>query len=448
MARQVVVERDRDGKPLPASPCPHGVEKLACRHDPVVTAEMVKLPLEGVGRDGGQNLAGGVTRLPADAVVDEGGPCSRRREARAPAEEEREQRAPRVRYTVQVVQASAFGYNAVVPLKIVLTLLAWNEADVVDAHVAFHLNAGVDFILAIDNGSDDGTTEILESYARQRHLDLVRDGGDLRQSEWVTALARRAATEFGADWVINSDADEFWWPRTGSLKDVLAAVPERFGSVRGMWRHFAPRPYGDEFFAERMTVRVCNPGAEESSPYSPRYKTAHRGYQDVTVLHGNHTVLAEGLRPLEGWYPIDVLHFPIRSLEQCTSKYLRWQALAPSRFRTAAYDAHREGQMRDFYESYVVDDEGLGRGLAEGTLAVDTRLRDALRALQAGKPLAPSDGTVDAAYLSELSALADADPQVLAQRKADDLDARVARLQQRAPAARILRAVSARVRGA
>ena len=59
-----------------------------------------------------------------------------------------------------------------------MTLLARNEADIIDAHVAFHLNAGVDLILAIDNGSEDATTEILESYARDGHVELTRDGGD------------------------------------------------------------------------------------------------------------------------------------------------------------------------------------------------------------------------------------------------------------------------------
>ena len=137
-------------------------------------------------------------------------------------------------------------------------------------------------------------------------------------------MARRAATDFAADWVINSDADEFWWPRGGSLKDVFAGVPPRFGSVRGMWRHFPPRPHGDEFFAERMTVRVLNPGAEDNSPYSPRFKAAHRSDPEVKVLSGNHQAIGRDLRALTGWYPIDVLHFPFRSLEQFSEKLLRW----------------------------------------------------------------------------------------------------------------------------
>jgi hypothetical protein len=311
-----------------------------------------------------------------------------------------------------------------------MTLRARNEADILDGQLSFHLNAGVDFVVAIDNGSSDGTSEILDSYARGGYVDVTYDADDYQESEWVTHMARRAATEFGADWVVNADADEFWWPRGGSLKEVLSAVPARYGSVRGMWRHFAPRPHGDDFFAERMTVRVCNPGAEDNSPYSPRYKTAHRADPEVQVTPGNHRALGRGLDPIRGWYPIDVLHFPIRSERHFTEKYLRQWALLQTRFGEATHEAQREGRLEEFYESFVVDDEALARGLADGTLAVDTRLRDALRSLQAGDPLTFDDVSVDAAYLSELAALEAGDPHVLALEKADALERRLAAVQQ------------------
>ena len=122
-------------------------------------------------------------------------------------------------------------------MKLVMTLLVRDEADIVDEQIAFHLDAGVDFVVATDNRSQDGTTEILERYASEGDLHLIREPGeDLRQSEWVTRMARLAATEFGADWVLNTDADEFWWPQGAGLADVLAVVPERYGVVRAAWR--------------------------------------------------------------------------------------------------------------------------------------------------------------------------------------------------------------------
>ena len=165
-------------------------------------------------------------------------------------------------------------------MTLVMTLLARDEIDVVDSWLAFHLNAGADLVIATDNRSEDGTTEVLERYARSGHVRLIREPGeDLRQDEWVTRMARLAATEYGADWVINSDADEFWWPRGASLSDVLSAVPPRYGTVGAFLRVFCPRP-GDEHFAERMTVRfsALAPINDPASLYKPIRKVVHRGH--------------------------------------------------------------------------------------------------------------------------------------------------------------------------
>src|SRR3974390_1036225 len=103
-----------------------------------------------------------------------------------------------------------------------MTLLVRDEEDIVRANIEFHLAQGVDFILATDNLSQDRTADILLEYERAGRMEYVREIDDTYvQHIWVTRMARRAHVEYGADWVINCDADEFWWPRYGNLKETL-----------------------------------------------------------------------------------------------------------------------------------------------------------------------------------------------------------------------------------
>jgi hypothetical protein len=321
-------------------------------------------------------------------------------------------------------------------MKLVMTLLVRDEADIIDAHISFHLAAGVDFLIVSDNGSTDGTTEILETYARDGHLLRLDLPDPFSQVEVVTQMARLAAARFCADWVINSDADEFWWPRTGTLKELLGAIPARFGSVRGMWRNFVARPEQPGSFAERMTFRSqrTTPGVH---PFNPHFKTIHRGSPDVEVGGGNHDVAGRGLTPLAGWYPIDVLHFPIRSLEQFERKFMRWWEItavdgeASNPYYNEVRDAHREGRTAELYEPFVVNDEQLVSGLADGMLIEDTRLRDALRSLRhrGSLRLAADDSSVDRGYLLELGYIEERSPLARAQQSIEALEARVAHLE-------------------
>jgi hypothetical protein len=317
-------------------------------------------------------------------------------------------------------------------MKVVMTLRTRDEADIVDAQISFHLNAGVDLVVATDHRSQDGTLDVLESYARSRQLHLLRETGDeMDEGALATRMSRVAATELGADWVIPSDADEFWWPRGGSLKEVLGSVPPRYGIVRALLRQFVPRPNGDAFFAERMTARVSGsaPINDPNSLFRPNLKAIHRGDPNVTLSAGAHTLLNSPFVPLRGWYPVEFLHFPIRSFEQCDRKYGNLRT-SLGRSRNAYYDevarAREQGTFRKFYDSLVVDDTALAAGLADGTLVEDTRLRDAVRALQAGETLSfPRPSVVDdAAYAVDVAALGEADV-VRLQRQVDTLEQRL-----------------------
>jgi hypothetical protein len=337
-------------------------------------------------------------------------------------------------------------------MRLVLTVLARDEADIIDAQIAFHLNAGVDFVIATDNASRDGTTEILEAYERAGCLHLIREPAEgLRQGEWVTRMARLAAREFAADWVINSDADEFWWPRGASLKDVLDPIPERYGIVTAFWRSFVPRPDDDAFFADRMTTRLSTsaPINDPRSFYRPVTKVAHRADPDVVVGRGNHDLVHTDLQALPTWHPLEVLHFPLRSKAQWLRKielqgeaFTKHIARAGTGYHLTSYDALQRGSIDEIYESLVVGPAAAEQGLAAGTLVEDTRLRDLLGSLRLE---APGDGgrrfalpserpgrtgfarptlADDAAYAAESAALDEA-YVVRAQRRLDGLERRL-----------------------
>jgi tetrahydromethanopterin S-methyltransferase subunit G len=327
-------------------------------------------------------------------------------------------------------------------MKVVMTLLARDEADIVESWLDFHLDAGADFVVATDNRSEDGTTEILERYAKAGHVHLIHEPGeDLRQDEWVTRMARLAATEFGADWVINSDADEFWWPRGESLGSVLGAVPDRYGTVSAFLRVFVPRP-GEEAFAERMTVRfsALAPINDPASLYKPIRKVIHRGHPEIRLTRGNHALVDSPFAPLRGFFPVECFHFPLRSAAQAAHKAelqgTAWRHIerAPTAYHRNMFDALRTGRIGDYYASLVVDDDELERGRADGRLVVDTRLRDALRAIAAGeRPVFPIPTLVeDAEYAVEAAVLGEADV-VRLQRRLDELERRLQTVEQRLP---------------
>jgi hypothetical protein len=252
-------------------------------------------------------------------------------------------------------------------------------------------------------------------------------------------MARRAATEFAADWVINSDADEFWWPRGGTLKDVFASVHARFGAIAGMWRHFVPVVPEDGFFADRMTLRLTTPVVDRQHLFNPHFKTAHRAHPEVAVGGGNHDANGPGLLPLRSWYPIDVLHFPLRSLAQAEQKYVQhyeWRSGSAENLKhidphmAAAYQAHVDDRMDEFYRSLAVDEIEAEARLSAGSLARDTRVRDALHSDGPLPSAAFAVDSVDPLYLAELAALENHSVSARVETRFERLEHRVAALEQ------------------
>jgi hypothetical protein len=293
-----------------------------------------------------------------------------------------------------------------------MALKVRDEGDVIEANLRFHYALGVAHFVVTDNGSTDETPEILRRYVEAGLATVIEEPGTdyrLRGAGWLTQMARMAATDLGADWVIHTDADEFWLPVEGSLRETLAAIPDRYGVVVAPRVEFVGRPDGPGTFADRLTVR------EARSRLQP--KVAHRALPDVVSLdRGAHDVAVEGpggdvaetlrppgravhrsvrdpVGPSEAppadesrlvWaptWPLRILHFPVRSFAQFKRRtevaifeghYPDW-----GRFKRLR-EEYEEGRFEELYADLVLDDEDVAAGIDEGRLVRDERFAQLL----------------------------------------------------------------------
>jgi hypothetical protein len=347
-----------------------------------------------------------------------------------------------------------------------MTLLVRDERDIVEEQLAFHLASGVDAVIVTDHASTDGTAEVLERFAGDGRVHVLREpDGPFRQRAWVTRMARLAATEHGAEWVVNADADEFWWPRGGSLREVLDAVPRRYGIVQSLVRHFVPVPVDDRPFSERMTYRLrpTAPVNDPASPWRPYRKVVHRASPTIDLVEGGHAVRSRELQPLRGWYPIECLHFPLRTPAQVERKGRAWgdavekfygspdvPRAAGTAYHALQHDAAVRGEVEKYFRALAMGPDEIRRGLDAGLLEEDTRLRNALRELRAGSGelCFPRPTTLETvSFAIDAAVLGEADV-IRTQRWLDDLDGRVGALEARAPfrLERLVRRAVGRVR--
>jgi hypothetical protein len=291
------------------------------------------------------------------------------------------------------------------PVKVVMTYKLRDEADVIEDNIRYHVAQGITSFLATDNGSSDGTREILAQYEEaglMRVFDAPTEDFRHESRHWLTRMAQVAATELDADWVIHNDADEFWWPLEGTIPESLAAIPREFGVVISPRSEFLARPGDERHFSERMIVR--------ESRARLRPKVAHRAEPDVIVLHrGGHDVAPAGEdggvgvrspgRPvLRGareeklsesderlvWaptHPLRTFHFPVRSYEQFERKVRTTvtHGSFANRGNRKVVRKHLEGgTLPEYYEKMLQPSKEIEAGLDSGEFVEDRRFAEFL----------------------------------------------------------------------
>lgn len=277
-------------------------------------------------------------------------------------------------------------------MRLAMTLMVRDEADVVGAMLDHHLAQGVDTIIVTDNGSVDGTAELLQRYADEGRIELRHDPVHRKQqAQTVTAMARDAFARHGADWVINADADEFWYPVAHSaahpltLKQAFEGIPAEVGTFAVPVYDMVGAPALDGSGLQRLLYRDLRPVEVINAVgirAHPTPDSPHVGRADIEVVQGNHFVNLEQGAPVPDGCAIEVLHFPWRSWRQLESKVgnagRAYEAsdLTPSPNHHGMRDYRRlvAGTLFPLYLARHPEPDEIAAGLADDSLVRDDRV--------------------------------------------------------------------------
>lgn len=190
--------------------------------------------------------------------------------------------------------------------------LVKNEADIIAHTVRHFLQQDLDGLIVVDNGSTDGTVELLRELAESDQRVLTGEDKEPahhqgRKTSYLAHLAWRA----GADWVVPFDADEQWFAHGGTVPEFLRASEAEVVNCAVYDVYPAPTTLTESV----LDLSATGPLHMDSAP-TGWVKVAFRARPWVWVGEGNHGVDSKGPRATG----LSLLHFQYRSLEHVSRK--------------------------------------------------------------------------------------------------------------------------------
>jgi len=260
--------------------------------------------------------------------------------------------------------------------RLVMTILVRDEADIIEANIRTHASLGVDAFAIMDNGSTDGTREILSKLEKELEIIIIDEKGNYNQAKWMKQLATVAKNKLKADWVINNDADEFWLPKNGlNLKENLAFK----GSVLTVQRYNMLLESGKDFFDSSYHIENPIFYSKEKQLTSDKLSIILTKIAPKTIINphgliylrgGNHKALhiasmrdylRSGYDKIKRFKDIEVFHYPIRGYTQFEKNIKNRKRLLESSKKVSMGPHYRrwvklynEGKLLEEFEHSIV----------------------------------------------------------------------------------------------
>ena len=232
-------------------------------------------------------------------------------------------------------------------MRIVAITRVLDEADVIEAFVR-HTAAYVQHHVFMDNGSVDGTTEILRAL-KQEGLPLTvwqNRCVSFNEANHLTFLFRQAVTEYEPDWVVCIDCDEFIDARQtqAGLADMLDRLAPDISVVKMPMVEYLTTAQ-DATTEPIVPVRIRR--RREPTAACKIITRADPARIDTEILAGGHSVRlgGRGGQVLEQ-DALRLAHYPERSPFQCLVKVVRgWNKVLAAGTDAVAYGFSRHYEL-------------------------------------------------------------------------------------------------------
>lgn len=209
-----------------------------------------------------------------------------------------------------------------------MTILAKNESDIIEHQILYHKSMGVDGFIVTENNSSDNTREIFERYRDKGWIkEIIYETSDNHdQKKWVDRMIKIASEKYQADWIINSDADEFWSCSSCSLKNELikSTANVLYVDIYNIYPENSEKFYENDkliFDCKKVPSNI----KDKLSPYSiyneQIHKVIHRSKGYLSIENGNHNV-AMKRKSSKKSNDIIICHYSLRGLAHFKRKMI------------------------------------------------------------------------------------------------------------------------------
>lgn len=276
-----------------------------------------------------------------------------------------------------------------------MTLLVKNEADIIRENILFHRSLGVDGFIITDNNSEDNTVDILEELKLQGiPIEIIKEPEKTYyQDVWVDRMIKIARDKYRADWIINSDADEFWYPVSLDLKREIFRYSSVYNVLQVFSINFHPFENKDDFLCSSYFVKRNLQSFEQNllgialNSFNDAcfcYKVIHTSKDYKKIAMGNHNVAMKKYRMAYCPY-IRLYHYSVRNYAHFERKvvtggnaYENYPDIEKGKHWRRWYRYYKEGKLEEaYYKEFAMDK--VSELLNYGVIARDNTVENYMR---------------------------------------------------------------------